>query len=572
MKFLVLLINFVFVFNFILSQNHKLKNTQLKKVGFIKKLEDEHKVDSLIRTQVKDLKSNYFLFVFNVLYDEITLTPQILNDFNIARNYLDCDHDIVFLMFNKNIIQKNRYKDYFTKGMGLSEDEINKIKIIENDSLYLKILDPMRLQRTYYFFGNELIYKEFGKSTNRGYKDALKFQKFKIEKINNIELEDPKEFYLKTQSNFIINKDKIYVISNFFGKLISYEKNTGKILQILDLKRLDPFYLYSFIVKDTFLINYARAHSNYQTNIMRPNLVLNDIFTMNNGNFLLSVTIEMPVPSSYDFKMLLDNGKTKHFKKGQTILESFSLILEIDSVLNILQIYPFREIFKNNFKKTNIFDASDTGYLLNKNLLYCAIVTMDKFSLKSKTGRYGIGIYEFNNHHFELKQIKTIYNKKVTKREEFNYRNNFFVFQMDTFIASIGTGGIYNISKNVFYSYNPLIEYSLKKEKYDFTSHNDLEKLQFINFIPITSAPIFNHQYLANLYIFQEKKLLLEFRDSSMNVVGLIDLTNNKDFSNLTNQFLSNINAVQIIGNSIYLLHLINNKFFISEYKISFCK
>lgn len=576
MKFLILLtINLVLVFTFTQGQTHKLKTHQSRKVGFIKTVEDPLKVDSLIRTQIKDLKSNYFLFVFNTLYDEITLTPQILNDFNTARNYLDCDHDIVFLLYNKNIIQKSRYKDYLMKGMGLTEKEVNQIKIIENDSLYLKILEPMRLQRTYYFFNHELVYKEFGKSTSREYKNVLNYQKFKLEKNNSTELEDPKDFYFKTQNNFIVHQDKIYFISNFFGKLVSYDKNAGKILQIFDLNRLDPFYLYSLIQKDTFLVNYARAHRYYQTNVMRPILVLNDLFITNNENFLASVTMELPVPSSYDFKMLLDNGKSKEIKKGQTTFESFSFLLEMDSLFNVLQIYPFTEINKNNFIKTSIFDGSDTGYLLDNTLLYCTVIISNKFAQRFGTGRYGIGIYEFQNNQWDLKQIKTIYSRKVTQRDEFNYRNNFFVFQNDTFLTSIGTGGIYNITKNKLYLFNPIIKYPLKKEKYQLVSDNpneDLTKQQFINFIPIASTPIFNQQYLASIYVFQEKKLLLEIRDSCMNVVGLIDLTHYQDFSNLTSQFLSNITAVQMKDDKIYLLHLVEDKFYISEYKISFCK
>lgn len=574
MKLLAFLI-FILLATFTQAQTYKLKNTQHKSVGFIKRLQDPLKVDSLIRTQIKDLKSNYFLFIFNTLYQEITLTPQILNDFNTARKYLDCDHDIVFLILNRNIIQKSRYKDYLMKGMGLTEKEVNQIKIIENDSIYLKILEPMRLQRTYYFCNHELVYKEFGKSTNREYKNVLNYQKYKLEKINSIELEDPKDFYLKTQDNFKVHHDKIYLISDFFGKLVSYDKNTGKILQIFDLNRLDPIYLYSLIQKDTFLVNYAKAHRYHQTNVMRPSLVLNDLFIKNNENFLVSVTVELAVPSSYNLKMLLDNGKTKKIKKGQTTFESFSFLLEIDSFFNVLQIYPFIDIDKNNLKKTSIFDASDVGYLLNKNWIYCLIVFADRFSQKFKSGRYGIGIYEFQNSQWNLKQIKTIYSKKVTQREEFNFRNNFFVFQNDTFITSIGTGGLYNITKNKLYLFNPVIQYPLKKEKYKLVSdtpNDDLDKGQFINFIPIASAPIFNHQYLASLYVFQEKKLLLEIRDSNMNVVGFIDLTNYQDFSNLANQFLSNITAVQMIEDKIYLLHLVNDKFHISEYQITICK
>lgn len=530
---------------------------------------DNGETDSLIRQySPKPLPSSYYVILVDIGLSETTLLPAVRQEYQNVLQIAKCNEAIVFVIYNIDI-PKRFVKDYLVKRIQIEEKKINQYIIIENNELYEKILNGTILLKNLFIFRHKLCYKKITKFYSIT-ETVLPHERIQIlpEEKTLISLDT---MLLKANDYiFPFKPGYILLLPDMRPGLISVNLKTGAIENVYFTDSLDAYDLIKQINqqrKNKVDIPINRSVSDFYKKIGRQTIKIYSVYY--DPPFLYcALDVEIPIKNNRNVYLMSENNEYYLRPKGGYLLTPILTLLVLDEKLKVKDwIVP-----AYNFPMDSIFLAGIMGFMVKNNEFY-TMVFRENIQNDTLQNVYHVWVSKFllqqSTYTNESKLFN--YNDEESNKEGTYGGTNFFVsFKDKILFTSIWRNHwlqIYPSFKK--FPFNPFLSYQPKPDyiKPEHISYQDTIEKLFTNYTVLASNKVLD-KYLATIYQFQKSNIILEIRDSNMQIVDVIDLSHLDPLTFRPTFKFSQKSSLCIHDNSIIILSLENEQIYLKRYKL----
>jgi hypothetical protein len=500
---------------------------------------------------------------------ETTMLPAVRQEYQNILKIKKCNENIVFVVYNKELPPKY-VKEYFIKRFEIAEKLLKDYVVIENNDLFIKILKGTWIEKNLYIFRHKLCYKKIMKfySINEY---PLPHERFQIKPVEKLAIKIDSMLLKSNDYIFPYKPGHVIIIPDIRPGPLSVHLKTGAVEKVFFLDSLDAYNTIKQMNKNRknpLDIPLNRSLSEHYKKIGRQTLNIQSVY-YDPPLLYCAVDIEIPVKMKRTVKVMNEENKYYERQKGGYVLTPVTSFLVFDENLKIKDwIFPGDDIVLDS-----VFLASHMGFMIKNQTLYTATFRED-IQNDTLQNIYPVWISKFQlqNSTYTKEEKLYVYSKEENRTEcSFGGTYFFTSFHNNLYMISNGRNHWLRILPTIQKQFlNPFRHYEPKPDYYqpdEITFQDTFEKI-FYNYEILASNKILG-KYLATVYRFQMEHFTLEIRDSSMNLVDVIDL-NPIDPITFSKSFDGYFNTISLCihDDSLLVLGLENDQIIIKKYKI----
>lgn len=526
-------------------------------------------IDSLIRYRHPELNlsNNFHLFTYPLYGATTTFAPQAIKGMKELTMYpiKKCNEDILFVFDNRGGIAEKQIDEYFRKVFLWNDWQIKQIKYVIDNEIFHIINNGSDLIQQMFFFNGKEQYNKFVKHHTINQKD-IQHNTFSIVKQNPIKITKLPTI-LQTKDKIIsINDSATLLNSDIEDRLLKVSLNTGEVLQSFSLAEYDNADLFCRYIAngDTAKCDFAKKYNRKLKDTNRKTIDI--LATVQYGDYLYcSVSLEVYQENKEKYEYINDEGEKISIPIGKETLTPYLILLKLDNNFKILDIKKIDEEGYLNVTKDETYFMFDLGFrfispdtLIAQNTIFSKQRLVSQFSL-------------FSMEKNELKWLTFLPNKikeKTVDKKAYNNIASFYTtFNGKTYFSYDCEGESYCIEDNKVASKlsgDGIPQF--KKEKYMEYAAVTVKGIKE-NYDIHAVATIQNGEYLAYIYDYQKRVMLLEIKDKQLNTIDIIRI----DTDPTIRQYFDDavLNNMTIINDTIYFITTDGKDYYFNRYKIT---
>lgn len=526
-------------------------------------------IDSLIRNRHPELNlsNNFHLFTYPLCGATTTFAPQAIKGMKELTMYpvKKCNEDILFVFDNRGGIAEKQIDEYFRKVFLWNDWQIKQIKYVIDNDLFRIISNGSELMRQLFIFNGKIQYNQVVKHHTINQKD-IQHNTFSIVKQNPIKITKLPTI-LQTRDGIIPIKDSIALLNcDIEDRLLKVNLNTGEVLQSFSLAEYDNADLFCRYLAngDTAKCNFAKK---YNSKLKATNRKSVDIYNLvKYGDYLYcSVSLEVYQENEEKYEYINDEGEKKSIPVGKEMVTAYLLMATLDSNLKVIDIRRIDDTSYLSKLKKECYFMFDLGFSLispDSLIVYNTILSNPKPSPQFSLFLMKKGEVKWQSF------LPNRVNKNIMDKIDFDINASFYkTFNGKTYFSYNCEGNAYCIEDNkiAFILSGDGIQ-PFKKEKYqDFVEVKIKEVKE--NYDIHAVATIQNEEYLAYIYDYQKRVMLLEIKDKQLNTIDIIRI----DTDPTIRQYFDDavLNNMTIINDTIYFITTDGADYYFNRYKIT---
>lgn len=520
--------------------------------------------DSLIRDEInksgQSLNESYFVITYIQIGAVTSWAPQFINAYKKVK---DQNLDIVVVFHSNGGFRDQDVELFMKRFLALSQAEIDKLKIVFNDSLYTTITGNRHLVRLQYYFRKKLYFDE-----------ELKWNATEYFPKPIIDLSNPKSTILTEIDTLLIkerdplvykNASELWLLTDAKSELNTINTKNGHVTPILNLPRLykaSDLYCQFVVPNDTGKCNYAKSHESYVNSTSRKTVMVDGLHQLKEDSVWLFVSIEVMEANDEEFTFTNEENVKTTFEIGEPVLNVYSFMVKFDITTHQLEFVKVNEY--NSLEGEDKYIMYPNGFLYKDSTLITALVGWGEIDAKT------IGLIELKFSDSGLTPKTRIAPTTInSSKVNYYFQKSFFVhFAEQEYFMFNCEPQLYLVGRE-----SPQSEFigdgNMPYQKEVLAAFPEDQVVEKHNFKIHSVSPILNGQYLM-AYINYKGSPILEIKNRMLKTVDVIYLDEDANFKKYND--LEFRDDVLISNDKIYLKVKRNNEITLYTYTISLMK
>lgn len=506
-------------------------------------------IDSLIRISVEEkISTSYFVITYPTIGATTSWAPQFIEIYEKIKSR---DEDILLVLMNSGGFRKKDLKYFLKESLKLDSGDINKIRLILNDSLYFSLNSGKHLVRLQYYYRGRQLYNE----AEKWHKSDVKIfipesitlglpEKKLITSIDDKLLKERDPVFVFDSSNLLIltdTKNEVLLLNRSTGI-------TNTIISRQDLQSATEYYCRYITKGDTSKCNFAKQNAKSIEETMRKTVSIDGLKVIGKDSILLFVNIEVYERNLEEFKFINDEGDKATFKKGEPSLNLYSFVVLFDVRTSVSKSWLLQEL--PSTKKEDKYLMPELGIQMSDSGLFTTAVgygTKDENTISVLFLKFDT---KSLNYH-KTTGPSNLFNPKLYMYHNKNlfftmFNQNYFMYNCDNNLYLVGREN----PQSAFIG-DGSAPYALEA----FKTYFEANLTERINFDIQAVSPILSEKYLAALMVYKGEPVL-EIKNRMFKTIDILPLNQHEELSTyFKNPFRTDI---KIINNSI-VFKLIEN-------------